>query len=78
MKNYELMEKLKDLYVTYRGKYVRAGGATKTYFMPKKGSEYLKLTDAVLLGHVKREYSIGVYAGEKVTKFVCFDVDRDP
>jgi hypothetical protein len=78
LSNYDLMERLKDLYVTYRGRYVRSGGVRQGYYIPKMGNEYSKLNDAVLLGHMNKEYSVCVFSGEKITKFVCFDVDREP
>jgi len=59
---------LKDRYCFYRQKYVvMAPAYTKTclhYF-----------TDNVLRSHLDGAYALCVFAGEKVTKFISFDVD---
>lgn len=31
----------------------------------------------MILGHLRREYAISLFAGEKGSKFICFDVDDD-
>lgn len=66
----ELIERLSDLYIMYRGKYVLAkpGGVMVTV--------QNKLNNNVMFGHVSCSYAVGVFAGPKATKFICFDVDE--
>ena len=57
-----------DRYCFYRQKYViMAPSYTKTC------SHYF--TDSVLRSHLDGAYTIGVFSGEKATKFISFDVD---
>lgn len=66
----EMVGRLSDLYVMYRQKYVLAlpGGTMVT--------RDSKLTDKVMYGHVSCKYAVGVFAGPRSTKFICFDVDE--
>lgn len=59
---------LKERYCFYRQKYVvMAPQYTKTCM------HYFK--DAVIQSHLDGNYALGVFAGEKATKFISFDVD---
>lgn len=64
----DVIESMKDLYCLYRQKYVMMGpDYTKTTM------HYFK--DGVLASHLDGRYSVGVFAGEKATRFISFDVD---
>lgn len=65
---------LARLYVSYRQKFtmIKAGGV---FFVPKKQGIAIPLSDWHLLSHVRREYAVGIYAGARASKFLCFDVD---
>lgn len=62
------LDAMKEHYCFYRQKYViMTGDYTKTtmhYF-----------TDKVIASHLDGIYALGVFAGEKVTRFISFDVD---
>lgn len=73
-----LVNRINDLYITYRGRYLITSPSTGGYYIPRVGMGYRKLTDKVVAGHLSGEYAIGVFSGASVTKFVCFDVDNDP
>lgn len=70
----EIADRLVDLYVSYRQKYVMmVNGAI---FIPKKrDSGTCKLTNSIVCKHLRKKFSIGVFAGPYSSKFVCFDVD---
>lgn len=69
-----LLEPIKRLYVSCRSHYIisRPG---QNYYAPKKDGCFCCLTDNVLLKHLHREYSVGIYAGNEGSRFICFDVD---
>lgn len=46
-----------------------------TIFIPKDKHGPLKLTNATICKHLNKRFSIGVFAGEFSSKFVCFDID---
>ena len=69
-----VMKRMRDLYVTNRGRYLLMM-KDGTRFVPKQKGKYKGLTDKTLFGHVKRHFSIGVYADHRWSSFVCFDVD---
>ena len=78
---YELTNRLERLYVSYYDRYVMAvGGAIfipKTKPTPENGGEAKprRLDNRALVAHMKRRLAVGVFAGEKSSKFICFDVD---
>jgi len=63
-----VVQAMKSAYCFFRQKYVvLAPGYTKTtmhYF-----------TDRVLESHIAGQYAVGVFAGEKATSFITFDID---
>lgn len=71
---FDVADRLVDLYVTYRKRYVMmVNGAI---FVPKrKESGPIALTNSIICKHLHKHFSIGVFAGEYSSKFVCFDVD---
>ena len=75
---FKVVNRLADLYITYRGRYVimNPDGAL---FIPKKDIDGkavpAKLTNAAVCAHVNRHIAISVYSGPHSAKFICFDVD---
>lgn len=41
----------------------------------RKGEDYCPLTDGVLRNHLEHKYAVAVFAGERSSRFLCFDVD---
>lgn len=69
-----LLEHIKRLYISCRTHYIICRPGQK-FYVPKKNGGFFWLTDKVLLDHLRREYAIGVFASNKGSKFICFDVD---
>lgn len=69
----DVISKINDLYITYRGKFtiVSQGG----FYSPKSKSGYLKLKNANIWSHLQRTYAVAVYCGKSGSKFLCFDID---
>ena len=74
---YELTNRLERLYVSYYDRYVMAVGGAIFIPMAGRGPDRhpRRLDNKVMVAHMKRRLAIGVFAGEKSSKFVCFDVD---
>ena len=69
-----LLEHLHRLYVSCCTHYIvsRPG---QSFYAPKINGRFCRLTDNVLLKHLRREYAVGIYASDEGSKFICFDVD---
>ena len=72
---YDVVNRLCDLYISYRGRYVMMLPQAGKIFMPKTSSGPAKLTNRAVCQHVNRQIAIGVFAGAYSSKFICFDVD---
>lgn len=70
-----IANRLDTLYVTFRQRFIMAREGK--IFVPKSrgGEKPLYLKREILNGHLEYRYAVGVYAGPKSSKFVCFDVD---
>lgn len=74
-----VVQTLNDLYITNRRKFIlqQSDGSyreVKRYIKAKR--EFIPiLTDNALYKHVEGKHTLGVFAGQSVTKFICFDVD---
>jgi hypothetical protein len=67
----ELLSFFNEFYITERKKYlVQSNNAD--YFTIKQ-----TLTDFVLKKHIMQKSTIGIYAGNQITKFICFDIDME-
>lgn len=76
---YTIAQVLSDLYVTYRGRYIRSQATPNgkcSIWCPHKGGAPTRLTQRVLVGHIGRKYAVHVYAGDESAVFMCFDVDK--
>lgn len=75
---YLIADKLADLYVSYRAKFVLMG-ANGSIFMPnrREGDKMVpvKLSNATLCSHVLQNFAVSVFSGPYSAKFMCFDVD---
>ncbi len=71
---FDIADKLVDLYITYRQRYVMMiNGAI---FIPKrKESGPIALSNSTICKHLNKKCAIGVFAGAYSSKFICFDVD---
>lgn len=74
---YVLVDRLADLYVSYRGRYIEArnNNGHPSVYIPHKKNEVKPLSNAALIAHMRRRVAVGVYAGTRSSKFVTFDVD---
>ena len=72
---YDVVNRLCDLYISYRGRYVMMLPQAGKIFMPKTSSGPAKLTNRAVCQHVNRQIAIGVFVGAHASKFICFDVD---
>ncbi|MBP3647582.1 MAG: hypothetical protein J6K55_14285 [Clostridia bacterium] len=70
-----ILQRLIELYVTYRQKYILCLPNGRIITPKKKGEGYCKLSDSVLRNHLEHRYAVGIFAGEVGSKFICFDVD---
>jgi hypothetical protein len=72
MQEKEIIQKINDLYILYRKKWLKfdeTGYSTISSI----------ITDYHVKNHLQGYYTLGVFAGEIFTKFICFDVDvKDP
>ncbi len=82
-----IAEKLSDLYIIYRKRFLKLYncgdncGTYKTEIFRKNTDTFhdnsRPLSDYHLKSHLRRVYTVGVFANPKhnITKFICFDVD---
>ena len=72
---YDIVNRIDNLYVSFRRRFIIA--ANQKIYIPKdkKTKEDLYLDKRYFIGHLNHRYAIGVFGGEKTSKFVCFDVD---
>jgi len=68
MRKKEIIQKINDLYILYRKKWLKFD--TTGYSTISS-----TITDYHVKNHLQGHYTLGVFAGEIFTKFVCFDVD---
>ena len=66
---------MNDLYVTFRKRYVVSVSGCMYIPLIKGTREPVVLTNKDMICHLNQKYAIAVYAGQKSSKFVCFDVD---
>ena len=67
----EYVERINDLYIMTRHKYIlqrQDGKGYTTMYKPK-------LNDSLIKAHLKQELTVGIFAGQYLNKFICFDID---
>ena len=74
---YALVDRLTDLYVSYRGRYIEArnNNGRPSIYIPHRGHEVKRLDNEALINHMRRRVAVGVFAGTKSSKFITFDID---
>ncbi|GAA0366911.1 TOTE conflict system archaeo-eukaryotic primase domain-containing protein [Bacillus horti] len=78
MKNNQklIIDKINDLFILPRFKYLimndKAEYMTINTYQSKKA---VKLNDGIVKRHLEGKATLGVFAGQYLTKFLCFDVD---
>ena len=68
MSQKEIIQKINDLYILYRKKWLKFD--TTGYSTISS-----TITDYHVKNHLQGHYTLGVFAGSIFTKFICFDVD---
>lgn len=77
----EIINKFQDLFILTDKKYLIMfpNGQYKTYNLHSKQSKAKPLTSKQIEGHLDGRYTLGVFAQNYLTKFICFDIDvREP
>ena len=76
---FDYVDRMIDLYVTYRQRYVlmeKSGSVYMPHTKQSKGDPVpLKLSNNVVCAHLNRKLAVSVFAGQYSSKFMCFDVD---
>ena len=70
----QFLEQIKNLYIGYRKNYIKMyynkGMSKVKYYRPTWA-----LQDNQILAHIRQKETIGIFAGQIFSKFICFDVD---
>ncbi len=82
----QLVKKINELYITNRQSYlimrkliktedgnIIETGEYKNYH--KKQDKFRPLNDSHIRSHLRGKYTVGVFSGELISKFLCFDLD---
>lgn len=69
-----IVQQFNNLYVLYRKKFLIMDKYGYRTIESTKGKTF-NLTDYNLIRHLEEKQTIGVFAGTKYSKFICFDVD---
>jgi hypothetical protein len=65
-----IIDKINELYITNRKMFLTLNKNGKY-----SNVNYIKLNDEMILRHIRGIETIGVFAGNEVSKFICFDLD---
>jgi len=74
-KNDTTIQKINELYITTRRKYIKQKGGQYSTFNNFEHSNALILSDWMLQLHLDGDETYGVFNGNTVNKFITFDVD---
>ena len=70
----KLVQKMNELFVWKRNEYILQNSDGS--YCNTKGLPYnSKLTDSIMLSHIRRKETIGVFGNPNNCKFICWDVD---
>ena len=77
MNELEIANRLADLYVSYRQRYIEArnNNGKPVVYVPHRHGKNKPLNDAMLLAHTFHRVAVGVFADSKTSKFITFDID---
>lgn len=70
------LQAINDLYISERGKYILQN-KDGTYSHSNAFKNNKRLTDPIVIRHLKRQSTLGVFCPKKSTKFITFDVDLE-
>ena len=70
----EIAQKIGKLYVTYRKKFIEQYHNTEKDIITYRENKF-PLNDSMILKHLTQQKTIGVFSGNIITSFMCFDVD---
>lgn len=75
--NNEILNKMKELFITVRYKYIKQNNDGNGYqtFNQYEKERHKPLHDGFLKSHLMRENTYGIFCRKNLTKFVTFDVD---
>ncbi|WP_080845596.1 TOTE conflict system archaeo-eukaryotic primase domain-containing protein [Cytobacillus gottheilii] len=71
----QLVSKFNQLFITKRGKYLILNKKGNYLQINKSSSKFVALNDFHVKNHLKGIQTLGVFSGDFLTKFICFDVD---
>lgn len=74
--NDQVLEKMLELYVGYRGRYILCLPDGHIITPKKRDGTYGWLSDNVMRNHLDQKYAVGIFADKYGSKFLCFDVDN--
>lgn len=80
-----IVAKLNELYVMVRNKYLSmytdSYGNTRWNTLQVLPNDTISkrntLTDSKIINHLKQKSTLGVFSGQHLTKFICFDIDSE-
>ena len=70
----EIAKKIGKLYVTYRKKFIEQYHNKEKDIVTYRENKF-PLKDSIILEHLRQQKTIGIFAGNIITSFMCFDVD---
>ena len=70
------LQAINDLYISERGKYILQN-KDGTYSHSAAFKNNKRLTDPIVIRHLKRQSTLGIFCTQKSTKFITFDVDLE-
>ncbi|MDP9727050.1 phosphopantetheinyl transferase (holo-ACP synthase) [Priestia aryabhattai] len=72
----EIIGKINDLFITTRQKYLFMNQKGQYFTFDKsKNNNVVPLIDSFIKKHLEGEATYGVFGGEHISKFLCFDID---
>ncbi|BCB40550.1 hypothetical protein BCJMU51_5468 [Bacillus cereus] len=71
-----IVEKMNDLFITERKKYIiQKDDGSYAWLDIKTQEKTKKFHDEMLFSHLNKQYTYGIFCGSVITKFISFDVD---
>lgn len=70
-----LVDRISELYISYRKRYVLCLPGGRLLTPKRKGEQYSVLTSNVVKNHLLHKYAVAIFAGPSTSRFICFDVD---
>jgi hypothetical protein len=70
-----IVKKINDIYITNRKKYLLMDQNGKYSTLYKGRGKTTSLNDGHIKQHLRGKSTIGIFTGDELTKFICFDID---